>query len=92
MQTVTVKRTGNARIRRATIDGVPLKWQAGGDGTSVPKNLSAGEHAFTWFVRGEKDQTYGYFFVTPTGVPCFVGPTTFQSDGFDSGVCRFTLT
>ena len=97
MQTVIVKRTGNARIRRAAIDGVALRWKAEDASdtersVSVPKKLPAGEHVFTWFARGKKNQTYGYFFVSPSGVPCFVGPKTFGSAGFDSGVCRFVLS
>lgn len=88
MPVVVVKRTGNARTKRAAIDGVQLTWRP--DNTSKPKNLPAGKHVFSWFVRGAKGQKYGFRFVSPAGIP--VKPSdTLDSDGMDFGEAPFNL-
>lgn len=96
MTITQVRRLGNARTRRAAIDGVQLGWQPAtatdpGRSVSRPKDLPSGRHVLTWFARGKKGQKYGFEFVQPDGVPCFIGPFTFEADGFDSGDCEFDL-
>ena len=96
MPIVQVRRRGTARVLRAAIDGVQLAWQPADQhdqdrSVSKPKDLPAGRHVLTWFARGKKDTTYGFAIIQPTGTPCFIGPKTFASDGFDVGECRFDL-
>ncbi len=92
MQTVVVRRTGNARIRRAAINGVQLVWRTEDPGLSQPKELPAGERLFTWYVEGREGETYGFYFVEPEGVPCVVNPGPRDADGArDWGDCPFEL-
>ena len=93
MPRVVIRRTGNARIRRAAIDGVQLVWRSDDPSRTRPKKLPAGEHLFSWFVEGSQNQTYGFFFQDPVGVPCVVNPAgpLDQDNARDWGVCPFVL-
>ncbi len=87
MPRVTVQRSGNARIKRASIDGVQLIWRP--DNTAA-RNLPAGNHLFNWFVRGEEGDDYAFRFLDPPNIPCRPGDTL-DGDGLDFGECPFTL-
>ena len=92
MQTIIVRRVGDAKKRRASIDGVQLDWQSGDPDRSKPKQLPAGEHLFSWYVECTAGQTYGFLFEDPAGIPCIVDPGgPCDGNGRNWGECEFEL-
>lgn len=87
METVSVKRTSNARFFRASIDNVRLQFDV--DGKAI-RSLPEGKHHLVWSVLGNPGSTYSIEITAPAHVTC-KGGGTLDEEGIDFGFCNFVI-
>jgi hypothetical protein len=73
--------------RRAHLDGVPLTF----DGADATKNLSVGEHSFTWFIYAAPGTRYSVKVATDKDPKLFAHTATIDSDMKDGGIQWITV-